>query len=154
MSTVVCGQCDQMLEWRIAQLFPKVALKVATVALHKSKVFQIAKKLPIIWVTFVTNFFLKNRLIWSHWLRRRLRTFSKNFQFWFFLCVTSLNDFFIFSFFFSDMSRSMLRKHLYWMAALCPKTASSLHSRRGSLLRNFNQLRLIHTCSSGLWILQ
>ena len=38
--TIVNVQCDQMLEQKAAQMFPKVTQEVATAVLHKCDVFQ------------------------------------------------------------------------------------------------------------------
>ena len=55
------SQCDQMLKLKVAQIFPKVAPKIAkSVFIGKGMFFKIAPKSLYIWATFETKYFTQN----------------------------------------------------------------------------------------------
>ena len=62
-------QCDQILEKRVAQIFPKLPKQYPRYFYLKSDVFQNCLKFLATYLCkkFVTKSF-KNRPIWSHWL--------------------------------------------------------------------------------------
>ena len=65
------NQCDQMLNWKVAQFSAKVDQKVATAVFYLKVMFTTnPQKIPNIWATFARKFVaqtFKNSPIWSHW---------------------------------------------------------------------------------------
>ena len=73
------NQCDQMMELKVAQFPPKIALKVATHFLFNSDIIRNSPKMTKIFGLLLWDNLLpwtcNNRPIWSHWCQ--LKTFQE-----------------------------------------------------------------------------